>query len=87
MSAPIILDQVVDGFSYNTNLLYLPNRYWPNALAQLDILRRANNLRARWWCVPDDIDEPIAAYSTSYFQTDTRRASSRSRSRSTSWTS
>jgi hypothetical protein len=68
MPDPIILDQVVDGFSYNTNLLYLPNRYWPNALAQLDILRRANNLRARWFVIPDDIDQPIQAYDTLYFQ-------------------
>ena len=68
MNAPIILDQVVDGFSYNTDLLYLPNRFWPNALAQLDILRRANNYRARWFVIPDDIDQPIQPYDTLYFQ-------------------
>lgn len=65
---PIILDQVVDGFSYNTCLLYLPNRYFPNCLAQLDILRRAANFRPRWFTIPDDIDQPIAPYDTLYFQ-------------------
>ena len=68
MPEPIILDQVVDGFSYNTSLLYLPNRYWANALAQLDILRRASNFRARWFVIPDDIDQPIQPYDTLYFQ-------------------
>ena len=68
MQQPIVLDQVVDGFSYNTCLLYLPNRYFPNALAQMDILRRASNFRARWFVIPDDIDQPIAPYDTLYFQ-------------------
>ena len=64
----VTIPQVVDGFTYNTQLLYLPNRYFPNALAQLDILRRAANLRARWFVVPDDIDQPIAPYDTFYYQ-------------------
>ena len=62
------LKQVVDAFSYNTELKYLPERYFPNALAQLDILRRAANYRARWFVIPDDIDQPIAPYDTLYFQ-------------------
>ncbi len=65
---PIVLEQVVDGFSYNTNLLYLPNRYFPHALAQLDILRRAANRRPRWFTIPDAIDQPIQPYDTLYFQ-------------------
>ena len=64
----VTLAQVVDGFTYNTQLLYLPNRYFPNALAQLDILRRAANYRPRWFCVPDDIDQPIQPYDTLYYQ-------------------
>jgi hypothetical protein len=64
----VTLAQVVDGFSYNTQLLFLPNRYFPNALAQLDILRRAANYRPRWFCVPDDIDQPIQPYDTLYYQ-------------------
>lgn len=62
------LKQVVDGFSYNTMLMYLPERFFPNALAQLDILRRAANRRARWFVVPDDIDQPITPYDTLYYQ-------------------
>lgn len=62
------LKQVVDGFSYNNSLLWLPERYFPNALAQLDVLRRAANYRTRWWVVPDDIDQPIQPFDTLYFQ-------------------
>ena len=62
------LRQVVDGFSYNTMLLYQQCRFFPNALAQLDVLRRAANYRTRWWVIPDDIDQPIQPYDTLYFQ-------------------
>jgi len=58
----------VDGFMYNTSLLLMPNRYLPFALGQLEFLRRANNYRARWWAVPDDEGEPIAAFDTFQFQ-------------------
>lgn len=64
----VTIPHVVDGFSYNTQLKYLPYRFFPNALAQLDILRRAANLRARWFVVPDDIDQPIQPYDTLYYQ-------------------
>ncbi len=64
----ITIPQVVDAFSYNTQLKYLPYRYFPNALAQMDILRRAASLRARWFVVPDDIDQPVAPYDTLYYQ-------------------
>lgn len=64
----VTLAQVVDGFTYNTQLLYLPCRFFPNALAQLDILRRAANYRARWFVVPDDIDQPVQPYDTLYYQ-------------------
>ena len=63
-----MLKQVVDGFSYNADLFYLANRFFPNALAQLDILRRASNYRARWWCVPDTADSPLQPYDTLYYQ-------------------
>ncbi len=63
-----MLKQVVDGFSYNTMFLWLYCRFFPNALAQLDVLRRAANFRTRWWVIPDDIDQPIQPYDTLYFQ-------------------
>lgn len=62
------LRQVVDGFSFNTMLIWQYCRYFPNALAQLDVLRRAVNYRTRWWVIPDDIDQPIQPYDTLYFQ-------------------
>ena len=68
MSGPLVIPQKVDGFSYNTQLLYLPQRYFPNALAELDILRRANNYRPRWFVIPDDIGIPIAPFDTYYYQ-------------------
>src|SRR4051812_27203656 len=63
-----MLKQIVDGFSYNTMFLWLYCRFFPNALVQLDVLRRASNYRTRWWVVPDDIDQPIQPYDTLYFQ-------------------
>lgn len=65
---PRLVKAVIDGFSYNCNNLPLANRYWPNALAQLDVLRRAANYRARWWVVPDPQNNPIAPYDTLYYQ-------------------
>jgi hypothetical protein len=53
-----MLPQVVDGFSYNTMLIWQQCHFFTNALAQLDVLRRAVNYRTRWWCIPDDIDQP-----------------------------
>lgn len=65
-----MLPNVIDGFALNSGLLFLPKRWFPNALAQLDVLRRAANYRPRWYCVPDGINftEAIAAYSTLQFQ-------------------
>ena len=62
------LPQIVDAFSYNTMLIWQHCRFFTNALAQLDVLRRAVNYRTRWWVIPDDIDQPIAPYDTLYFQ-------------------
>ena len=64
----LVVSQVCDGFSYNANNLYLAGRYWPDALAQLDVLRRANNFRARWWVVPDPQNNPVIAADTLYYQ-------------------
>ena len=58
----------VDGFSYNTSSLLVPNRFFPLALGQLEILRRARNYRARWWTVPADDQQTIAAFDTIEYQ-------------------
>lgn len=63
-----MLKNVVDGFSYNTMLQMLPYRYFPQALGQMDILRRAANYRPRWFVFPDDISQPIVGFDTAYFQ-------------------
>lgn len=68
MSSTLIIPQKVDGFSYNTQLLYLPQRYFVNALAEYDILRRANNYRPRWFTIPDDIGLPVQPFDTYYYQ-------------------
>jgi hypothetical protein len=62
------IKQKVDGFSYNANWFNLANRYFANALAQLDVLRRAANYRARWWVVPDSQDNPVAPFATEFYQ-------------------
>lgn len=64
------LKPIVDGFMYNTSLLLLANRFGPMALGEMEIVRRAHNLRPRWWCIPDDFGEPIAPYDTFQFQVD-----------------
>lgn len=63
-----MLKQIVDGFSYNTSLIYVPGRYYPMALSQLDVLRRAENYRPRWWVVPQEQDTPIDPFSTNDIQ-------------------
>ena len=63
-----MIPQIIDGFSLNAGLLYLPKRFFPSALAQLDVLRRATSYRPRWYCVPDDFSQPIAAYDTLQYQ-------------------
>lgn len=56
--------EIIDGFSLNPNILYLPYHYTAMCLAQLETLRRANLYRARWYVAPADITQPIAAYDT-----------------------
>jgi len=57
-----------DGFTLNPATRLLPNRYTPGALGQMDVLRRANTYRPRWFLVPDDFNQPLAAYSTLEYQ-------------------
>lgn len=57
-----------DGFTLDPATRYLPNRYMPGALGQMDVLRRANGYRPRWFLVPDDFNQPLAAYSTIEYQ-------------------
>lgn len=57
-----------DGFTLNPATRLLPNRYMAGALGQMDVLRRANSYRPRWFLVPDDINQPLQPYSTIEYQ-------------------
>lgn len=63
-----MLNTPQDGFSLDPTIRYLPNRYTPGALGQMDVLRRANGYRPRWFLVPDDFNQPLAAYNTLEYQ-------------------
>lgn len=65
----------VDGFSYNVNNLLVPNRFFPFAIGQLDLLRRARNFRARWWVVPPRLGDLIPAFDTFQYQCDVANGS------------
>ena len=54
---------VVDGFVLSASLLYLPTTYRASALAQMEVLRKAKGYRTRWYVIPEDLEEPVAAYS------------------------
>jgi len=60
----MLKDAVLDGFSLNLNIRYLPYHYHAACLSQSEVLRRANLYRARWVVMPDDMNTPIAAYDT-----------------------
>lgn len=64
----LTLPQIVDGFSYNDQLIYLPDRYFPMALQGLDLLRRASNFRVREFCLPTNFEVPINPFDTLYHQ-------------------
>lgn len=54
---------VVDGFLNSASQLYLPTSYRASALVSMEVLRRANGFRTRWFLSPLDIQDPIPAYS------------------------
>lgn len=58
----------VDGFTLNPAMRLFPYDYSAGALAQMDVLRRAATYRPRWYCVPDDFNQPIPAYTTLEYQ-------------------
>lgn len=60
----MLKDAVLDGFSLNLNIRYLPYHYHAACLGQSEVLRRANLYRARWVVMPDDAGTPIPAYDT-----------------------
>jgi len=63
-----MLNLPVDGFTLNPNTRYYPNLFYPGALSQMDLLRRANLYRPRWFVIPDDFNQPLPAYGTLEYQ-------------------
>ena len=59
---------IVDGFTHSTSLLYLPTSYRPSVLAQMEVLRQATTYRNRQWCVPETLEQPVAAYGQLEYQ-------------------
>ena len=56
---------IVDGFSYNPQLKFLPNRYWCLALSAMEPLRRAkDHYRFKMYTSPVDSQIPIGPYAS-----------------------
>ncbi len=53
----------IDGFLYSTTLRMLPSQYRANALAQIEVLRRARSYKGKVYVSPDNLVLPVAAYS------------------------
>lgn len=60
--------QLVDGFLYSASMLYLPTTYRASALANMEVLRRARGYRTRWYISPEDLENPVTAYSQLEYQ-------------------
>ncbi len=63
---------IVDGFLLSGSLVYLPTTFRASVYAQMDVLRRARGFRSRDFLVPEDVIEPIAAYSQVEYQVQTQ---------------
>lgn len=63
---------IVDGFLYSSSLVYLPTTFRVSVYAQMDVLRRARGFRSRDFLVPEDVIEPVPAYSQVEYQVQTQ---------------
>ncbi len=66
---------IIDGFSYSLTRVPAASSYYQNCVAQLDTLRRANGYHMRVYNVPDDMDEPVAAFGSLEYQVRTQPGS------------
>jgi hypothetical protein len=62
------LPSVIDAFTLNPTIRYRPGYYMASALGSMDVLRRANTYRPKWYVLPDDQDSTIPAYQTLEYQ-------------------
>jgi hypothetical protein len=62
------LPSIIDVFTLNPALRPRPGYYMESAVASMDVLRRANTYRPKWYIVPDDEHSTIPAYQTLEYQ-------------------
>jgi hypothetical protein len=62
------LPSIIDAFTLNPAIRYRPGYYMASALASMDVLRRANTYRPKWYTLPDDEHATIPAYQTLEYQ-------------------
>jgi hypothetical protein len=62
------LPSIIDGFTLNPTIRYRPGYYMASALGSMDVLRRANTYRPKWYTLPDDEHATIPAYQTLEYQ-------------------
>lgn len=62
------LPSIIDGFTLNPAIRYRPGYYMASALGSMDVLRRANTYRPKWYVIPDEEHATIAAYQTLEYQ-------------------
>jgi hypothetical protein len=62
------LPTIIDGFTLNPSIRFRPGYYMASALGSLDVLRRSNTYRPKWYIVPDEEHLTIPAYQTLEYQ-------------------
>lgn len=62
------LPSIIDAFTLNPAIRHRPGYYMASALGSLDVLRRANTYRPKWYVIPDEEHATIAAYQTLEYQ-------------------
>ena len=62
------LPSIIDAFTLNPALRMRPGYFMASAVASLDVLRRANTYRPKWYVIPDDEHSTIPAYQTLEYQ-------------------
>lgn len=62
------LPSIIDAFTLNPSIRFRPGYYIASALGSLDVLRRSNTYRPKWYVVPDEEHLTIPAYQTLEYQ-------------------
>ncbi len=62
------LPTIIDAFTLNPAIRNRPGYYMASALASMDVLRRANTYRPKWYVVPDEEHAILPRYQTLQYQ-------------------